>query len=1741
MLRERRLSIEETLTPKMFEEEPDDSLSEQENLADDETSFLVETKVLEDYFSGRLIEIAEQSDLSEDCVNYQVKISRKMGGIAQGLFDVLYFDENGRKFKSRVDVILALQKETRKFRHHLFLSAQEYRERILLTQLTQDLYCSYCLHYENNTFIQDRVRKDVFFSFGNITVIEWGTITSNPEFHTQSYIFPIGFCCLRQEKDEFLDTIVDCLCEVDAFYVVDDRKEVLSELDVAQQEHIIANKAACLIPLFRITVAWNKDGGEPEIKVYEGKTPQVAWQGAMLESLRNFRAVSTINDSTRESEQCLRERIRESRRIYFRTMRQEQGKGNIEAVRPRILVDAAESFFDLNILKLIEGMEGSLSCKNYVFIESRSGDHLTKQLFNEFADSHQKLKYLDSIARVCVEQAVSETKKRKREEVEKSNERSSALIESVQVKKGDVLRRIKRDKEEAMMQIENVVRMEQSRINCREEYRFVPENLQASINQGIRPLPRKGKISIDGITFGRLLEIREFLKSLKKLGFSLSKIPSIEEFIVAYRKSYLRGKVESESKDFWTRIAVELTKNLYPEFEKVLGLDLVSNQLADIKLSINAATWKEILRLIIWNKLCRNLKLSDVEISAILKGRGYFTSPESADRKALKLIKKRLWYHYSTRNELQETLTGIENGIYAAVKIPRKRSFADEAQEILQICSLKEEISGWIFLNFIESGVRKIAEDYVNVDETLVKQLQRILTAFENSEIDQPAAKNKLIELFASRQIFLEARFCDVPVDGNYLMRTSRESMSTADYSFLSFEQKFQDSFNGTSEIEELDTLLERLPVLSQRCFTVLFNISHHPLMESINLDAELKSYRVFSLHHLTFLVIQTKLLSGQYGHFISRFYEDMSLVFETLLGYFSELSTQKQTVVKLSVIFERLFYEMVLTCECPLPMYGSCQLCRTSDIPSVGEFVVCDRCDGTFHLCCLEPPFELSTTPRAEWYCPFCIESRGVASAHPHRFSRILHSTKNCEGNVVGIETESAELMFVVDFGTFREKWTAENILANFLVKEDPNLGIIDFVDYNRACVLCCGYGGWGGSRLVMPPVLNRLVSADAKASTENELMETCFRILGFPDDFDSENWLKIFESIKELIFSVYSCQEMLPDASFQEEICSILGQAINLDNDIQCEAPSREISALSGLGERSDEEGSEVNEKEGKNDALQYFQGREDALLYSAVVQEILSEAEDAAAFEAVVESSEGASALIQKGFGFLGKFSERAMEEWVKGWDIVASSVSLNSHSRNCSLCGKSELDLCSPLTSFLNLNDWISKYGITIYQQGLISREMHQLLTKHYFIDFCWDGDIANTAHACCAEILNLRRASMVIARKHADNQFLLENVCKLGSPLTTPIGIDRDGCLYWVFDYPFQLYVGRPNSMNQLSEKNTTYDWYRYENEDIIQLYHWMSEENVSELALKRILRIVFPEVVGKKELLSWTSKIPTLSDAFDPDIQTTESPETSVLSTERILSMLLNASGDVSLHDLVYVLVRENLWLGKVDEIQKKGASTLWFKISFTEWGDGFSDWYDEKHVIPKEYRFICGSEDISLKRASKILRERYLLNVVSTPPHPINTLNAASWMRMEKRESQTISYGFSNCVKGDLISILKMAMLVIESALPIGAIDESEERWGNNFREIWREAVGVSADAVSLMQCQLMLEYGIRTAWLKPSGLKFFSCLPSRIHALRNACFSAVALRIWALDFTIKYDKLESTQTGIKKSKQGK
>ena len=143
--------------------------------------------------------------------------------------------------------------------------------------------------------------------------------------------------------------------------------------------------------------------------------------------------------------------------------------------------------------------------------------------------------------------------------------------------------------------------------------------------------------------------------------------------------------------------------------------------------------------------------------------------------------------------------------------------------------------------------------------------------------------------------------------------------------------------------------------------------------------------------------------------------------------------------------------------------------------------------------------------------------------------------------------------------------------------------------------------------------------------------------------------------------------------------------------------------------------------------------------------------------------------------------------------------------------------------------------------------------------------------------------------------------------------------------------------------------------------------------------------------------------------------------------------------------------------------------------------------------------------------------------------PDILQTLQAFQFYESPDRVSTEIAGIRSPLTYSDSTSVglIKSAMLLILSALPLGCIDDQDERWSDDFMVPWRESVLAAGDCHALMQSQIMLEYGIKTGWFTPGGIKLLSALPSRSHSLRFPSVGLVALRLWSLDQAIRYDKI--------------
>lgn len=122
------------------------------------------------------------------------------------------------------------------------------------------------------------------------------------------------------------------------------------------------------------------------------------------------------------------------------------------------------------------------------------------------------------------------------------------------------------------------------------------------------------------------------------------------------------------------------------------------------------------------------------------------------------------------------------------------------------------------------------------------------------------------------------------------------------------------------------------------------------------------------------------------------------------------------------------------------------------------------------------------------------------------------------------------------------------------------------------------------------------------------------------------------------------------------------------------------------------------------------------------------------------------------------------------------------------------------------------------------------------------------------------------------------------------------------------------------------------------------------------------------------------------------------------------------------------------------------------------------------------------------------------------------------------------------------MFAYMKVALLLIEYSLPIGAINNSDGgTWKPEIASYWRYLVQNSQSPAQLMGCLIVFEDALSMDWLRPNAEHLLLCLPKHWKAMNEATVSSLALRIWLLDGGIKYGLVVKSDYATSTSKARK
>ena len=334
--------------------------------------------------------------------------------------------------------------------------------------------------------------------------------------------------------------------------------------------------------------------------------------------------------------------------------------------------------------------------------------------------------------------------------------------------------------------------------------------------------------------------------------------------------------------------------------------------------------------------------------------------------------------------------------------------------------------------------------------------------------------------------------------------------------------------------VENEDAKISALSLASQRCLMVLKDIMSHQQAMPFNLPVDVsvsaEYYRRIK-YPLSLSDIRRHLVLGLYGkdYLLTKFYLDVNLVIENALAFNSEISAIGQAALKVSMVFERLFHEMVLCWDTPLPQNDCCHVCRSGD-SEAARTILCDRCEATYHIHCLDDSLRNPFDKKAEWYCPACVEQYSVASTHHFRNSHVEHPHSKIMGEVVGLDQVDLGLRFVILFkdGT-RECWDVDKVKMYRKGSEnDAEVPVINFPpgfvedDINLVSSIARGYQNWGSLLSPIPTFIdeNHIIPANDR-DANNPQFSRWQRAIGAlgplsdSEELSGSDWLQILMAL--------------------------------------------------------------------------------------------------------------------------------------------------------------------------------------------------------------------------------------------------------------------------------------------------------------------------------------------------------------------------------------------------------------------------------------------------------------------------------------------------------------------------------------------------------------------------------------------------------------------------------------------------
>ena len=405
--------------------------------------------------------------------------------------------------------------------------------------------------------------------------------------------------------------------------------------------------------------------------------------------------------------------------------------------------------------------------------------------------------------------------------------------------------------------------------------------------------------------------------------------------------------------------------------------------------------------------------------------------------------------------------------------------------------------------------------------------------------------------------------------------------------------------------------------------------------------------------------------------------------------------------------------------------------------------------------------------------------------------------------------------------------------------------------------------------------------------------------------------------------------------------------------------------------------------------------------------------------------------------------------------------------------------------------------------------------HELSARHkVHIPFV-SGSLS--AHECCAVSAHNARKERVVSEHKAKKQLSLEQDAGQLCGRTLSLGRDRSGRSYWKFNADNALFV---------CDGGDAKTWRRYVDSEVISSVLFSLGRDPVVAEIKR----VFPEAARLLRGRKWSQMLQKRQFSKKSD-----SPE--VVSGDQVTKKEDNEDAMEEEQDEPYqageeVLVESKcgrmLWDAKVLIVSNKNEKVNGYRVRYKGWSSRFDEWVTPFRVVePIE-------TNVSIQQ--EMVQE--LQNNSLVVPEMLKKMNAKKYVNSKDRARNRATIpDFGNVAKvppsassgEQAFAYAKAALLMIEAALPYGAIDNSPTgAWRAEISAEWRKGVQTAKGPYTLMSCVFLLEENIDPEWIDPHVTHLLSCLPQRWKSIREATFSSLCLRIAMLDQGVQYDTVD-------------